>query len=176
MQSQPNQSSQSNQFTQSELQQLKSLLSRNIEDLEKRRFYVQLFEMKLAGYILDESKFKVIPAINRTLTVLEVVEKPKTDKLIIKTNIQTTEAIYTFIFKPSSDFNFTFTSEFDVKFISMVNIVDITNIKILVNNVEKVNGLVLSTPLIISAGDSVYIEVVKNINDTGKFQLIGNLI
>ena len=32
MQSQPNQS---NQFTQSELQQLKSLLSRNIEDLEK---------------------------------------------------------------------------------------------------------------------------------------------
>ena len=48
MQSQHNQSSQSNQFTQSELQQLKSLLSQNIEYLERSaersKGYAQLYK------------------------------------------------------------------------------------------------------------------------------------
>ena len=48
MQSQPNHSNQSNQFTQSELQQLKSLLSRNIEYLERSaersKGYAQLYK------------------------------------------------------------------------------------------------------------------------------------
>ena len=37
-----------------------------ISDFNKRRFYVQNFEMKVLGYILDENEFELIPTINRT--------------------------------------------------------------------------------------------------------------
>jgi len=35
------------------------------DDFDKRRFYVQHFEMKVLGYILDEEDFEHIPTINR---------------------------------------------------------------------------------------------------------------
>jgi hypothetical protein len=56
-----------------------------IDDLESRRFYVQVFEMKLLGYILDEEEFEVIPTVNRIFSMNEVVNKlpeikPNTNK------------------------------------------------------------------------------------------------
>jgi len=36
-----------------------------VSDFDKRRFYVQKFEMKILGYILDEKEFEHIPTINR---------------------------------------------------------------------------------------------------------------
>jgi hypothetical protein len=44
----------------------------NIDDFENRRFYVQPYEIKLEGYILDEDDFEVIPAINRALVMTEI--------------------------------------------------------------------------------------------------------
>lgn len=41
-----------------------------IDDFENRRFYVQLFEIKLLGYLLDEADFKIVPTVNRTVMVL----------------------------------------------------------------------------------------------------------
>jgi hypothetical protein len=35
------------------------------DDFDKRRFYVQTFEMKILGYILDEDDFELLPTINR---------------------------------------------------------------------------------------------------------------
>jgi len=35
------------------------------DDFNKRRFYVQHFEMKVLGYILDDNDFEMIPSINR---------------------------------------------------------------------------------------------------------------
>lgn len=46
----------------------------NIDDFENRRFYVQQFEMTMMGYILDEEDFEVIPTINRTILVTELVD------------------------------------------------------------------------------------------------------
>lgn len=36
-----------------------------VSDFDKRRFYVQHFEMKVLGYILDEEDYEHIPSINR---------------------------------------------------------------------------------------------------------------
>jgi hypothetical protein len=44
----------------------------NIDDFENRRFYVQPFEMLLAGYILDEDDFEIIPTINRAMLMSEI--------------------------------------------------------------------------------------------------------
>jgi hypothetical protein len=48
----------------------------NIDDFENRRFYVQPFEMLLAGYILDENDFEVIPTINRAMVMSEISSDP----------------------------------------------------------------------------------------------------
>jgi len=44
----------------------------NIDDFENRRFYVQPFEMLLAGYILDEDDFEIMPTINRAMVMSEI--------------------------------------------------------------------------------------------------------
>jgi len=44
---------------------LEAISDESQKDLEKRRFYVQNFEMVVLGYILDENDFEVIPSINR---------------------------------------------------------------------------------------------------------------
>lgn len=50
----------------------------NINDFENRRFYIQPYEIKLEGYVLDEDQFEVIPEINRTLFIVETSnEQPK---------------------------------------------------------------------------------------------------
>lgn len=51
-----------------------------ITDVNKRRYYVQLFEIKLLGYLLDEDDFEVKPAINRILLMNEFDEN-KNNKL-----------------------------------------------------------------------------------------------
>jgi hypothetical protein len=48
----------------------------NIDDFENRRFYVQPFEMLLAGYILDENDFEVTPSINRAMVMSEISTDP----------------------------------------------------------------------------------------------------
>lgn len=54
----------------------------NIEDFENKRFYVQMFEMKLLGYILDEEDFEVIPTINRAIIATESID----DNIILPPN------------------------------------------------------------------------------------------
>ena len=49
----------------------------NIDDFENRRFYIQLFEMTLLGYLLNEDEFEIIPTINRVLNIVEVKNKEK---------------------------------------------------------------------------------------------------
>ena len=44
----------------------------NIEDFENRRFYIQLFEMRLMGYLLDEEDFEIIPTTNRSFLLMEI--------------------------------------------------------------------------------------------------------
>ena len=50
----------------------------SIEDFESRRFYVQAYEMLLAGYILDEEDFEVSPTINRAMVLSEISVDPAT--------------------------------------------------------------------------------------------------
>lgn len=43
-----------------------------IDDFENKRYYVQLYEMKLMGYLLDEDDFEKVPAINRVIKMNEI--------------------------------------------------------------------------------------------------------
>lgn len=148
----------------------------NIDDFENRRFYVQLFEMKLLGYILDENDFEVVPTLNRVYSFIELDESRLFRDVIFEPIVISNTVNYSFIFKPNSQKNFSFVAKYDTTFNSLENIEQITNITISVNNVVVFNGLVLNGPLIIKTNDLVKIEVTKSNLTTGKFQLIGNTI
>jgi hypothetical protein len=39
--------------------------------IEKRKYYIQNYQFTLLGFIMDENEFEVVPAISRTMTLLE---------------------------------------------------------------------------------------------------------
>lgn len=51
-----------------------------IDDFENRRFYVQNFEIKLAGYILDEKHYEIVPTVNRSILMTEISSSNKRKK------------------------------------------------------------------------------------------------
>ena len=148
----------------------------NIDDFENRRFYVQLFEMKLLGYILDENDFEVVPTINRTYAFIEITEDKLYNNVIFEEKNNSNTVTFTMIFKPSSMSNFTFTAKYAVNFTKLINIENISRITIFVNDRGVFDGLIMNTPITINANDKVTVKVYKNQNSTGKFELIGYTI
>ena len=148
----------------------------NIDDFENRRFYIIMFEMKLAGYILDPNDFIVTPALDRACLISEIEEETIIPKIKMSVNNISHAVNYSVIFQARANQNFSFVSEFDIKFTEIANIDNITNIQITVNGILQFNGTILSNPLIVSAGDTIYISVSKDFYSVGKFQLLGFLI
>lgn len=146
----------------------------NIDDFQNRRFYVQMFEIKLLGYILDEQDFEVIPTLNRTVMMMELDETQIYNNIIFDPIVRGNVVTYNFIFKPRSELQFTFNAQYDVSFTQLVNVNDITRIVLYVNNVVVFDGLTLSTPIELQANDVIIVRVYKNTLSTGSFTLIGS--
>lgn len=148
----------------------------NIDDFENRRFYVQLFEMKLLGYILDENDFEVVPTINRSMTFLEVNEINELyDGINFEVQKTGNTVTYEFLFKPKAQNKFAFTAPYNINFTQLNNVENITRIVIGVNGINVFDGLVMTSPLILAANDKVTIKIYKNNLTIGKFQLIGTV-
>jgi len=145
----------------------------NIDDFENRKFYVQLFELKLLGYILDEEDFEIVPTLNRTMVVSEILDVKKPSNIIFDPKLINGIATFRFVFKPKSDLQFTFIAENNLNFTGLTSVENITRIVISINGVGIFDGLVIVTPMVINTNDSVLIRVYKNINKTGMFILNG---
>lgn len=148
----------------------------NIDDFENRRFYIQMFEIKLLGYILDEEDFEVIPTVNRSMLMAEIEEQLLSKDIIFDPQVTVNGVNFTFDFKPQSEPSFSFISKYDVSFTQLKDILNITRIVISVNSSVIFDGLVLTTPLVIKANDIVNIKVYKGFYNNGIFKLIGNTI
>ncbi len=148
----------------------------NIDDFENRKFYIQMFEMKMLGYIMDEKDFEVVPTINRTLMSMEVEEKLYSIPVVFDTFIDSNIVTWTFDFKPFANPEFVFTSQYDVSFTQLTEINNITRIIISINDTVKFDGIILTTPLIILANDIVKVKVSKGVNNDGIFKLRGNTV
>lgn len=55
-----------------------------ISNTEKRRYYMQVYNFNLLGFLIDDEEFKVTPAINRNLLVTELSGAPLKTKLTDK--------------------------------------------------------------------------------------------
>jgi hypothetical protein len=152
----------------------------NIDDFENRRFYVQPFEMVLYGYILDENDFEVIPSINRIFVATEIDGQISKVRFKILPSSVDDGVIYNFIFQkgsnPSQNVNsFSFVSDFDGRFTSIENLINISNIEIKSNNVVIFNGTTIIDPLIFNKWDNITITITRTDNNgNSTFSLIGN--
>ena len=146
----------------------------NIDDFENRRFYVQLFEMKLLGYILDEDDFEIVPTINRGVTTIEVEENRVYNNVIIEPLKVGNTVTYSFIFKPAANTDFSFVCPYAINFTQLAEIQNISRVVISINGVGVFDGTIMTTPIIVNANDTVSIRVYKNLLTLGGFKIIGS--
>lgn len=147
------------------------------EDFENRRFYVQLFEIKLAGYILDEEDFDIIPTINRVYNFIEVNEFKPNNGVIFDRVIKNNSLFYSFVFKPKSSTIFSFNAKYALRFTQINGLSNINRVVIALNNTIIFDGTVLNTPIDIAINDLITITVHKDIFiQVGKFELLGNTL
>lgn len=138
-----------------------------IEDFENRRFYVQYFEMKMEGYILDEDDFEVVPAVNRSLVLTEILSEDDEPTIKINVDEDRGDVIYNFILKSGSDGTFSIETEYDVKFTEIDFITDSVDVDI------KIDGVEQDLPFVALDGKTINFTVDKNLSDTVKFILKG---
>ena len=146
----------------------------NIDDFENRRFYVQLFELKLLGYIQNEEDFEVIPTLNRTMVAVEIDESRITPDVVFKSKKRGNIVVYSFIFKPKTVAEFSFTAKYNISFTQLTDIQDTSRIIIKVNGISVFDGLILDSPILLKENDVVTIKLYKNNLATGTFKLIGS--
>jgi hypothetical protein len=127
-----------------------------VDNLEGKRYYVQTYEMKLMGYLVDEDEFEVVPALERTFVSLELDEKkPKAIARFVKddtvNDINTTCIVQ---FQARSTTEITFQSESK----SIFNTIETTNISAYT---VRVNGTIVSTPISVESGDSITLTIIR---------------
>ena len=106
----------------------------------------------------------------------EITDTPIVPKFTTNVNKSEGSVFHNIIFKARSESNFTFVSDFDLKYTDISNVEGATNIILKVNGIEKLNGLTIGSNIIISAGDTIYIKVSRDFYTAAKFTLIGKII
>ena len=140
-----------------------------VTNLDERKYYVQLYTIKMMGYLLDEDDFVVIPAINRAVNFYEVSEELYRAPYQVKIDDKSNGICIDVMFQAG---------------VSSVNIpidIDATYTHVNATNSNsvllKVNGNVVSTPFTVSNGDQLYIKVNKiDVNRPSEVELSGNII
>jgi len=142
----------------------------SVNDIEKRKYYVQSYEFTMLGFLIDEDEFEVSPAVSRVLQVLEVSNDKSKKGKHKDTNPDNLSTNALFVVG-----NNVLTELFD--YTTDINIGNTTNIHsfdVYIN--DDYYGSDLSV-LQINTGDRLRIEVVKNDdNEEGIISLNSKLL
>jgi len=139
----------------------------SIQNLEEKRYYVQLFSIKMLGYLLDPKQFEVTPAISRAITFFEIAEnvnlathqiKEREEDTSIELNIQYAAGINVFQLVIEND--------------AIYNTISKQNIS---SFTITVDGEIKSLPFEITYGQTLEINITKlDVANTAYLTLIGN--
>ena len=139
-----------------------------IEDFESKRYYVQLYEIKLQGYLLCEEDFEVIPAITRNMTLLEIDEKICNVLFSRKISADGTSIMLNFIFRTNKN-SVTITLNESASY----NVITTNNI----NSYNlTLNGTPITSPFTVNAGDELGIHIVRDTNYEARMTLNGLIL
>jgi hypothetical protein len=143
-----------------------------IDDLEGKRFYVQTYELKLQGYLVDSEEFDVKPAISRAFITTELERKRiKPVAKFIKDDTEKEKTIKVVIqFLVGSPTTVNFVNDHKTTYTS-IDIVNITDFIIRKNNV------IVNLPFTVEIGDVVKIDIVKtNSTELSEIKINGKLL
>ena len=139
-----------------------------IEDFESKRYYVQLYEIKLQGYLLCEEDFEVIPAITRNMTLLELDEKINNVLFNRKISADGTSIIQNFIIRTNKN-SVTITLNESATY----NVITTNN----VNSYSlTLNGNLVTSPFTVNAGDELGIHIIRGTNYEARMTLNGLIL
>lgn len=141
-----------------------------VKDFDRRRFYVQNFEMKVLGYILDEDDFELIPTINRAILFTEIIDKKLKPKVVISSFKDIDEIALNVIIKADhfSD-EFTITCAYDAYITSIEYVTNVNNVNIAINGIQQ------TIPFNITANEELVLTVDRDDTKEAKFILKGVL-
>ena len=122
-----------------------------IDSLDGKRFYVQTYEMRMQGYLVDEEEFEVKPAINRAFLTFEVDDKRiKPVARFIKDETNDDKTLKCIIqFLPGATTNIKFSTNVKTNFSSIE-----------LENIYK-NGVLVNLPFTVEGSDLININIVK---------------
>ncbi len=132
-----------------------------VDDLDGKRFYVQSYEMRLQGYIVDEEEFDVKPAISRAFVTTELYSKKfKPVIKFIKDETEDDKSLKIVIqFLPTAATTITFKTHYKTNFLS----IDTNNIN--TYTIRK-NGVITLPPFLCESTDNITIDIVKTDSTT----------
>ena len=124
-----------------------------INNVDEKRYYVQLYSIKMLGYLLDEEEFEVAPAISRGIQFYEVVEELHSAPYQIVQRKEEGEIEVRIQFDPGVNM-FILTIENDATYFT----IDVSNIN---SYVISLNGTPVSLPYEVEYGDNLEITINK---------------
>ena len=132
-----------------------------VDNLDGKRFYVQTYEMKLQGYLVDSEEFEVKPAISRVFVTTEIDEKRvKPVARFIKDDTENDKSIMCVIqFLPGSSNTISFKPDNKTTF-STIDTNNITSYTI------YKNGSPVSIPFTSQETDLISITIVRDVPTT----------
>jgi hypothetical protein len=129
-----------------------------IGEFEERRLYIQPYEMRVQGYIMDENDFTVVPTVTRAMVFLDVMEDIKDVKVNIFKDNATSQVNMNFIFKGQSSNNVNVTIKQKTLFETTDILSNVTSI------VFKINGNIQTLPFTIGEQQSLDVTITRNDN------------
>jgi len=129
-----------------------------INNLDERKYYVQMFNIKMMGYLLDEEDFEVTPAINRAVALVELSDDVKRSQYQITKDEEQKTICISIILKRGVT-KVTIPIDLKARYISntLLNANDVT---------YKVNGVTSTIPFSVNNGDNL--EIIVNKTDIQK--------
>jgi len=130
-----------------------------VTDINAKRYYVQAYEMKLQGYLVDSEEFEVQPAVTRAFITTEVMDK--STKPIVRyikddgPKDKTLTCVIQFLVGSPTSVRFTVENDTNYTTTDTDNITSYTILK---------NGSPVTAPFTVNTGDELIIDIVKDIS------------
>jgi hypothetical protein len=141
-----------------------------ISNFEDRRYYVQLFEMKVLGYILDENDFIVEPAVTRGIILNELYTDNDVINVKVDTDKENRTFTYNILFKPLSKNWIEIDPDIDGQVLTVNKISNIYSYDI------YLNGVKVTEPFNFTADDIIKINITRDANIESKIIINGIII
>ena len=129
----------------------------SVNDLEKRKYYVQSYDCTMLGFLIDENEFEVSPAINRLVQMFEIDSDKKRKQKKNNNNPTTTDVDVLFVVG-----NLVLSQLFDYTTnLSINDLVNIDTYDVYINNQfygTNINEIQINT------GDVLKFEITKDDN------------